>query len=94
MPEDVGPDNQQALQRGLRGFQLVAIAGTDDHLIGRQMSASRTSRTEVAARSTNPRKTELCCAINKVENATPKTIPRYFTKSPVSMRKAIQLIAV
>src|SRR5262245_48599741 len=39
-----------------------------------------------------PKKIEVCCAINSEANATPKMIPKYLFRSPVSIFKAVQFM--
>src|SRR5215475_11402469 len=59
-----------------------------------QTSESRTSRIWFPVRVRMPMKIDTCWVMSSVAKVTPKTRPRYLLRSPVSMRSAIQVMAV
>src|SRR5262245_2049010 len=58
-----------------------------------QKSGSRTSSTWLAVRLIMPTKMEVCCAMSSTPKATPKIVPRYLARSPVSIFQATHLMA-
>ena len=58
-----------------------------------QMSQSEMSRIWLVVRAKMPTKIDTCWAISTVANITPKTMPRYLARSPVSILNAIQVTA-
>jgi hypothetical protein len=57
-----------------------------------QMSASLTSTIWLPVRAMMPAKIDICCDISSVAKVTPKMMPRYLLRSPVSIFSATQFM--
>ena len=55
-----------------------------------QMPGPSTSRIWLTVSDISPQKIDDCCAISSAANITPNTMPRYFTRFPISIFQATQ----